>query len=112
VELVVNGKAVARKTVVADGQLKAVSFDVAIERSSWIALRILPSAHTNPMFALVDGKPIRASRRSAEWCLAAVQQCWTQKAPRIAAGEREEARKIYNQAQQVYKQLAAESGPE
>ena len=40
-----------------------------IERSSWIAARILPSSHTNPMFAIVADAPIRASRRSAEWCL-------------------------------------------
>jgi hypothetical protein len=50
-------------------------FDVAIEKSSWVAVRILPSAHTNPIFVLVGGKPVRASRRSAEWCLAAVSQC-------------------------------------
>ena len=55
------------------------------QESSWIAARVLPSAHTNPVFALVGGKPIRASRASAEWCLNAVNQCWTQKAPRIRA---------------------------
>ena len=36
-----------------------------IERSSWVALRILPSSHTNPIFVLVDGKPIRASAAAA-----------------------------------------------
>ena len=59
-----------------------------IERSSWVALRILPSSHTNPVFVLVDGKPVRASRQSAEWCLRAVDQCWSQKAPKIAAREK------------------------
>jgi hypothetical protein len=48
VELVVNGEAVARKNVPADGQVRDVAFDVAIEKSSWVAVRILPSAHTNP----------------------------------------------------------------
>jgi len=48
--------------------------------------------HTNPIFAVVDGQPIRASRRSTEWCLAAVNQSWTQKAPKIAPAELEEAR--------------------
>jgi len=43
-----------------------IAFDVPLAKSSWIALRILPSSHTNPVFAIVDGKPIRASRRSAE----------------------------------------------
>jgi hypothetical protein len=58
--------------LVADGKLRDVAFDVKIERSSWVALRILPSSHTNPIFMLVGGKPIRASRRSAEWCLKSV----------------------------------------
>ena len=108
-ELVVNGKVVASKPVTADGVLREVTFDVPIERSSWIAARILPSAHTNPVFALVDGKPIRASRRSAEWCLTAVNQCWTQKAPAIRPSERAAARAAYDHAREVYKRLIAES---
>ena len=73
------------------------------------ALRIVQSSHTNPIFAIVDGKPIRASRLSAEWCLAAVNQCWTQKAPAISASEREAARKAYDHARHVYQQLIGES---
>src|SRR3989454_6457996 len=65
VELVVNGSAVARKTIRADGTLGKVEFETPIRQSSWIALRIFPSSHTNPIFALVGGKPIRASRPSA-----------------------------------------------
>jgi len=108
VELVVNGEAVARKNVIADGQIRDVSFDVRIDRSSWMAVRILPSSHTNPIFALVGGKPVRASRRSAEWCLAAVHQCWTQKAQHISVSELGEARKLFDHAQQVYRQLISE----
>ena len=108
-EVVVNGKVVATKNVTADGVLREVTFDVPIERSSWIAARILPSSHTNPVFAIVDGKPIRASRRSAEWCLTAVNQCWTQKAPAIRAAEQADARAAYNHARDVYKRLIAES---
>jgi hypothetical protein len=109
VELVVNGQAVARKNVPADGQVREVAFDVAIEKSSWVAVRILPSAHTNPIFVLVGGKPVRASRRSAEWCLAAVNQCWTQKAPRISVAELGAARQAYDRAREVYKELLGES---
>src|SRR5262249_13963169 len=79
VEIVVNGRAVARRTVPADGSVHAIEVEVPVERSSWIAARILPSSHTNPVFVSVGGKPIRASRRSAQWCLDAVGQCWTQK---------------------------------
>jgi hypothetical protein len=109
VELVVNGTSRARKIVTADGAVHSVAFDVPIEKSSWIAVRIAPSSHTNPMFAIVDGKPIRASRRSAEWCLAAVSQCWSQKAIAISSSQREDARKTYDHAREVYRQLASES---
>ncbi|HEY2015186.1 MAG TPA: CehA/McbA family metallohydrolase, partial [Bryobacteraceae bacterium] len=109
VEIVVNGKAVAHQTLVADGQVRDLKFEVPVTESSWIAARVLPAAHTNPVFALVGGKPIRASRQSAEWCLNAVNQCWTQKAPRISAGELGEARKAYDHAREVYRQLIRES---
>src|SRR5262249_35590095 len=72
VELVVNGYPVARKEVLADGREQEVEFDAPINISSWVALRILPSSHSNPIFVLVDGKPIRASKRSAVWCLKAI----------------------------------------
>jgi hypothetical protein len=109
VEVIVNGEPVAKKTIVADGAMREIAFDVAIDRSSWVALRILPSSHTNPIFIAVGGKPIRASRRSAEWCLKSVEQCWNQKSSGIAAKEREEAEKAYDHARQVYRQILADS---
>jgi hypothetical protein len=109
VELVVNGNVVASREIPADGQVREVTFDVTVDRSSWVAARILRSSHTNPVFALVDGKPIRASRRSAEWCLTAVNQCWTQKAPLIRPAERDAARAAYDHAREVYRRLIAES---
>jgi hypothetical protein len=109
VELVINGIARERKLVYADGQMRPVTFDAPIEKSSWIAVRILPSSHTNPIFAIVDGKPIRASRQSAEWCLAAVSQCWSQKSIAISASEKDSARKAYDHAREVYQQLISES---
>ena len=107
-ELIVNGYPVAKKTIVADGNLQDVAFDVEVDRSSWIALRILPSSHTNPIFVLVDGKPIRASRRSAEWCLKGVDQCWSQKQRFIKADELEDAKQAYEHARQAYNTLIAE----
>ena len=109
VEIVVNGKAVARQSLVADGKIRQLKFEVPVTESSWITARTLPAAHTNPVFVLVGGKPVRASRASAEWCLNAVNQCWTQKAPRIAASELAEARKAYDHAREVYRQLIRES---
>jgi hypothetical protein len=110
VEVIVNGQRAAVQNLLADGNVHTLMFDVTVERSSWIAVRILPSSHTNPVFVLVDGKPVRASRRSAEWCLNAVNQCWTQKAPQFRASELEAARQAYEHARQVYRQRLAEAG--
>ncbi len=110
-ELVVNGQAVARQEIEADGVLRPVTFEQRIVRSSWVALRILPSSHTNPIWVLVGGKPVRASRASAEWCLRAVDQCWNQKSPRIRPGERAEAEKAYGFARQAYRRRLEETAP-
>jgi hypothetical protein len=109
VELVVNGQAVARREIEADGMTRAVSFDHRIDRSSWVALRVLPSSHTNPIWVLVGGRPVRASRESAEWCLRAVDQCWKQKSPRIRDAERAEAERAYEFARQAYRRRLEET---
>jgi hypothetical protein len=109
VEVVVNGKPVARQEVEADGKEHAVTFTVPLERSSWVCLRILPSSHTNPVFVLVEGKPIRAGKRSAEWCLKAVDRCWEQKRPAIRPAERPAAEKAYEHAREAYRKIAAEA---
>jgi hypothetical protein len=109
VEAIVNGRPVASRRLTADGAPRDLSFDLPVERSSWIALRILGSAHTNPIFVHVGGRPIRASRKSAEWCLKAVDQCWSQKAPRISAAERPAAQRAYDQARARYRQIVSES---
>ena len=109
VELIVNGYPVAKKNIPADGRVQDVTFDATIERSSWIALRILPSSHTNPIFVIVGDQPIRASRRSAEWCLAGVDQCWSQKERFIKPAEMQDAKDAYNHARTVYRQRIAES---
>ena len=108
VELVMNGKPVARKNIVADGSVQTLEFDQLVAKSSWLAVRILGSSHTNPIFVLVDGKPIRASRESAKWCLAGVNQCWTQKASKISQKELPEAKEAYDHAREVYTRLIAE----
>ncbi|MGH9630218.1 MAG: CehA/McbA family metallohydrolase, partial [Bryobacteraceae bacterium] len=109
VELVVNGQAVARQEIEADGKTRPISFEHKVDRSSWIALRILPSSHTNPIFVLVADKPVRASRKSAEWCLRAVDQCWKQKSGLIRPEERAEALQAYEHARKAYRQRLEES---
>jgi hypothetical protein len=109
VELVVNGYPVAKQSLLADGALRDLTFDATIERSSWLAARILPSSHTNPIWVLVAGKPVRASRRSAEWCLKGVDQCWSQKERFIKPNELEQAKTDYEHARRTYQKLVKES---
>src|SRR5215813_2383936 len=109
VEIVVNGRLAASQKLLADGTPRELKFEVPIEASSWVAARIVPAAHTNPVFVIVDGKPIRASRRSAEWALKSVNQCWTQKSGQISKAEIGEAKAAYDQAREVYRQLIRES---
>jgi hypothetical protein len=108
VELIVNGQSVARKTLVADGDVRNLAFDVPVEKSSWVSLRILGSSNTNPIFVIVGGKPIRASLDSARWCLAAVNQCWSQKEPKTSKAELPDAINAYNHAREVYQKLIQE----
>jgi hypothetical protein len=109
VEVVVNGRAVASREVPADGREHAVEVSVPVERSSWIALRQFPQLHTNPVTVLVNGKPIRASRRSALWALACIDQLWRVRSRQIAAAERADAEKAYEEARAVYRRVAEES---
>lgn len=109
VELIVDGYPVERKEVTCDGRDQAVTFDWKPERSCWVALRIFPSSHTNPVFVEVDGKPIRASKRSAEWCRKAVDVCWDKKSPQIRASEQEAAKAAYDAARSAYDKIAAEA---
>ncbi len=107
-ELLVNGVPVASKEIVADGKLQDIDFDTKIERSSWVALRIFASSHSNPIFVIVDGKPIR-ERQSLEWCLKGVDQCWSQKKRFYKAEEMNDAVAAYDHARKSYQARLAES---
>src|SRR4029079_8236556 len=109
VEVIVNGYPVAQRNIVADGRSSEVQFDIKIDRSSWVAMRILPSSHPNPVFVIVGDKPIRASRRSAEWCLKGLDQCWSQKRRFIKPKEQDDAKQAYEHARQTYQRLVGES---
>ena len=108
VELLQNGFPVATKTITADGAFTDVDFDVEVTRSSWFAVRILPSAHTNPIFVTVGGKPIRAFRRSIQWCLDGVETAWKNKEKFYVGEEHAQAVAAYNHAREVYRKLLAE----
>ena len=114
----------------ADDKEHDLSFDVPIERSSWVALRQYPQMHTNPVNVLVGGKPIRASRKSALWCIGTIEQLWRERgdptkmpispidrsfapkrAPAIVPAEIEEAHRTFLWAIERYRKIAAECPP-
>jgi len=109
VELVVDGHPVATREIEADGRIQDVAFELEPTASCWVALRIFPSSHTNPVFVELDGRPIRASRRSAQWCADAVEACWRSKERGIRPGERAAARAAYDFARETYRARAAEA---
>lgn len=109
VELIVNGLSVAKQEIPADGSVNDLTFDYVPKQSSWVALRIFPAAHTNPVFVEVDDKPIRASKKSAQWCLDAVDVCWKRKAPAIRESERPAAAAAYDVARKAYAKILGEA---
>jgi hypothetical protein len=109
VEIVVNGQPVASREVPADGKEHRLEFSVAVERSSWVALRQFPQLHTNPVDVILADRPIRASRQSALWALACIDQLWRVRSQRIAPAERGEAERAYEHAREFYRRAAAES---
>ena len=109
VELVVNGVAVEKREIEADGRDVDLAFDYKPTKSCWVALRIFPTCHTNPIFVEVGGQPIRASRRSAQWCLDAVDVCWKQKERAIRMEERPAAAAAYDAARKAYAKILSES---
>jgi hypothetical protein len=104
VELIVNGIAVDTVEIVADGQWKDIRFHYTMNKSGWMALRIYPSAHTNPVFVTINNKAVQI-KKSAAWCLRAVRQCWKMKQANIRPGERSAAEAAYNSAEKLYEKI-------
>lgn len=111
-ELIVNGYPVAEKAIRTDASIQALTFEHKIDQSSWVAIRVFPHAHTNPIYVVVDGQPVRGTVDSARWCLAGVEQCWKSKQNTYSSDERADAETAYEHARQVYKRLISELGGE
>lgn len=108
VELIVNGEPVDTTEIIADGKWKDLKFSYPVSRSCWVALRVYPSSHTNPIFIIADGKPIH-ERKSAEWCRQAVDQCWKMKQGKIRSQERPAAEAAYDKAREIYDKIIQNS---
>lgn len=109
VEIVSNGRPVAKQTVPADGKVHELAFDVPLTESSWIALRQFPQLHTNPVNVLINDRPIRASRDSARWCEQTIELLWKNREKNIAAAERDVARETFDRATARFREIANES---
>jgi len=107
-ELLVNGNPVDSSEIVADGKWQDLSFNYPLKKSSWIALRVYPSAHTNPVFVIIDGKPVHVEQ-SAQWCRKAVDQCWKMKQANIRPEEQSAAEAAYDKARIVYDKIIEEA---
>ncbi|MNL62459.1 hypothetical protein D3C87_1864820 [compost metagenome] len=105
-ELIFNGVPLDTVQIEADGKLNNIDFSTKITRSGWLAVRIYPSSHSNPVFVKINNQPI-AEKQSAEWCLAALEQCWKMKEPNIRSEERNAAAAAYEKARKVYRGLMA-----
>ncbi|MCA8991365.1 MAG: CehA/McbA family metallohydrolase [Planctomycetaceae bacterium] len=102
VEVIVNGEVAHRLPMAADGSLMEFDVPIKIEKSSWVAVRILPSVHTNPIWVNVDNQPVYASDKSAEWCRKAVDVCWNAKQGNFRQPERASAKAAYDAAAEYY----------
>jgi hypothetical protein len=109
VEVVVNGRPAAAKDIAADGKIHELSFDLPVQSSCWVALREFPQLHTNPVNVNVGGRPIRASRDSALWCIATIEQLWRARAQTLPEPQRAEARAAFDQAIATYRRIADEA---
>ena len=109
IEIIVNGRPVATRTIEADGNVHKIELDVPITKSSWIALRQFPQLHSNPVNVIVAERPIRASKRSARWCVEMTELLWQNRKWNIAPEERDEAKQAFDQAITVLSRIATES---
>ena len=108
-EVVVNGQVVERHSILADGTLRSIRTHIDLSESSWIALRILPSAHTAPVVVTVEGRSVRASKRSAQWCLDCIELLWSKHAGRIRESEHDAAATAWSHARAMYERIRQES---
>jgi hypothetical protein len=107
VELIVNGIAVDTAEMVADGQWKDIRFNYTMNEPGWVALRIYPSAHSNPVFVTMNNQHVQI-KKSAAWCMRALRQCWKMKQGNIRPAERATAEAAYNSAEKVYEKIMKE----
>lgn len=78
-------------------------------RVNFLPARNTPATVCVVFAALSGGKPVRASKQSAEWCRKAVEPSWSQKERTYAAAEKADALAAYDHAREVDDRIVAES---
>ena len=105
----VNSSRLSRCAGADSSALPSFRIEVNVAHSTWVALRILPSLHSVAVIVCLDQRPVRASRRSAQWCLDCIDALWEHHVDRLRPHERDPAARAWEQARQVYRTILAES---
>ena len=108
VEILANGSVVATIPVAAGPQ--AASIPLTLPASSWVVAR---SAHdvTNPVYVLVDSKPVRASASDAcYWARYMDHLAGIMRRRRILGETQQQALGAYSEAKGIFLQRFAEAG--
>lgn len=103
-----NGVVAEKASLLANGTPRSLKFKVAIARSSWVALRIISSAHTYPVFVQLGAKSVRASMPSAQWCRDCVDKVWEVKSPFMRENECPAAAEAFDHARRIYDTIIRE----
>jgi hypothetical protein len=121
VELVSNGKVIAKKSGIAKpGRPLILTAKQSFSKSSWICARRMDSTrhvhilHTSPVYIMVNDQPIRASAEDAQFFVAWIDNILHNIEPgglwnKYFPTELEKAKEHYQKARDIYSRIAAES---
>ena len=107
--LIVNGNSVRRWIIPADGAIHDMETGLFVDQISWVALRQFPQLHTNPVVVILEGKPVRVSKRSAQWCAETIKQLWHTRGHTIHESEQKRAKEAFDRALKIYQEIAKAS---
>jgi len=120
-ELIVNGRAVRRWEAGGDPYAVRFTEKIALDKSSWVALRVRGSghrlapndrevyAHTSPVYVSVAGRPV-ASRADAEFFIEQIDVLIAKMDSRgnfEHPGQRDDIVARFREAQEIYRRIAA-----
>jgi len=116
-EIVVNGSVVASKQIGAGQHEAVIEKEIALERSSWVAARVLGPAHrlvlndiqafahTGAVYCLLEDAPIRSNRDASFWMtwIDDLIEAVVDRGTFAATERRDSVINLFRQAQDVYR---------